>query len=548
MGAIFGANQPPMDQALSSGDDSGNTPSMSSNDRDLMIRTIYGEAGHEPTEGQVGVANVIKNRLNSGDYGSSIGDVIKAPKQFSLWNKGDPAGVNAMKLTSDDPRYQAIGNLVDGVMGGKIGDNTGGADHYYNPHTANPDWGDKLAAQNDTMIGNHRFVGRARNAGAVQSDNPADLPAVGAHTAQQQFAIPGQQQPAQSDQPQGNIFQRFGQGGLGAVLGLGASSGAYRPFDLGSALTKAGIAAMARDNPQGAAAMAQVPSMEARAWQPRFQNVNYNPTNGQQIVLDSRTGNAAARQVPGAQPYVQMPAEASKRFDDNNTYINQMSTVNLPALRNIQMQLANGEIDPSMLSQGLAKLQIAADNGDQKAHNLVNAEHWIKLVHSEFLQRQEGTQTDKDSEHAYEAIMPGNSEYDSVAMSNAIDNIIKSERAHIGSAKQYQMGALNTYRNQLPFDPNQITSNYDKYDQNLDALDAQWQKARGPFVAAREKATAGSSQAPAKGPKYQGSHSGSPAHAGSIANDGNPMSPEDATKLPSGTLFNTSDGRTLRRP
>ena len=132
---------------------------MSSDARDLAIRTIYGEAGGEPAAGQAGVASVLKNRLAGGQYGDDMQSVILAPKQFSLWNKGDPAGNSARKLDPSSSSYQKIGAIYDGVMSGQIPDPTGGATHYYNPNVASPGWGPKLAQQNDVRIGNHRFVG-----------------------------------------------------------------------------------------------------------------------------------------------------------------------------------------------------------------------------------------------------------------------------------------------------------------------------------------------------------------------------------------------------
>ena len=134
-------------------------PSGGDSTRDLAIRTIYGEAGGESDTGKAGVASVLKNRLASGQFGPDMQSVIMAPKQFSLWNAGDPAGDNARKLSTNSPTYQRIGSIYDGVMSGQTPDPTGGATHYYNPRAASPAWGPKLAAQNDVTIGNHRFVG-----------------------------------------------------------------------------------------------------------------------------------------------------------------------------------------------------------------------------------------------------------------------------------------------------------------------------------------------------------------------------------------------------
>ncbi len=158
------------------------------NARDLAIRTIYGEAGGEPAQGQAGVASVLKNRLASGQYGNDMQSVIMAPKQFSLWNAGDPAGDSARRLDPNSAAYQKIGGIYDGVMSGQIADPTGGATHYYNPSAASPAWGPQLAKQNDVTIGNHRFVGGGAGPGQTAQ---ADMPAPGATATGSSTLPPG---------------------------------------------------------------------------------------------------------------------------------------------------------------------------------------------------------------------------------------------------------------------------------------------------------------------------------------------------------------------
>ncbi|MET7242501.1 cell wall hydrolase [Methylobacterium sp. EM32] len=124
-------------------------------ERDLMIRTVYGEAGGEGAEGQEAVANVIRNRVLSGRYGGSYQDVITAPRQFSVWNPGDPAGTRARGLSPDSETYRRTGEIVDKVYLTEAADPTKGATNYYNPKAADPAWGRTLG--NVTDIGNHRF-------------------------------------------------------------------------------------------------------------------------------------------------------------------------------------------------------------------------------------------------------------------------------------------------------------------------------------------------------------------------------------------------------
>lgn len=124
-------------------------------ERDLMIRTVYGEAGGESAEGQEAVANVIRNRVLSGRYGQGYEDVITAPRQFSVWNPGDPAGARARGLSQDSDEYRRTGEIVDKVYLTEAADPTKGATNYYNPKAADPSWGRTLG--NVTDIGNHRF-------------------------------------------------------------------------------------------------------------------------------------------------------------------------------------------------------------------------------------------------------------------------------------------------------------------------------------------------------------------------------------------------------
>lgn len=49
----------------------------------LLAQTIDHEAGLEPIEGQVAVAEIIRNRLHSDKFPNTVKDIIFAPSQFS---------------------------------------------------------------------------------------------------------------------------------------------------------------------------------------------------------------------------------------------------------------------------------------------------------------------------------------------------------------------------------------------------------------------------------------------------------------------------------
>lgn len=150
---------------------------ISTDQRDLMIRTIAGEAGGEGEQGQEAVAHVIRNRVASGEYGRGVRGVIMAPKQFSVWNPGDPAGDIARKLQPGSPQYEAIGAVVDRVMLGQSSDPTNGAQHYANPLTADKSnvegWIKDKAAVGKVTIGNHVFVGGTGATESVSTESAA---------------------------------------------------------------------------------------------------------------------------------------------------------------------------------------------------------------------------------------------------------------------------------------------------------------------------------------------------------------------------------------
>jgi hypothetical protein len=130
--------------------------------RDQVIRTILGEAADQGPQGWAAVANVIKNRTDSGAWGDplkgGVSRVIYAPKQFSAWNPGNKAGVFANTVSANDPRYQRVGQVADAVFSETVPDNTGGATHYYAPSGMPggqpPDW---AVGQQGKQIGTQNF-------------------------------------------------------------------------------------------------------------------------------------------------------------------------------------------------------------------------------------------------------------------------------------------------------------------------------------------------------------------------------------------------------
>jgi spore germination cell wall hydrolase CwlJ-like protein len=144
-------------------------------EKDAMVRTIWGEARSQPLEGQIGVAEVLKNRADNGHYGDGIDGVAKAGNgsQFNVWRPNDPNYAPMNALSKDSPEYQAIlNNVVEPVLSGKVDDPTKGALNYYNPdHATAP-----FPMNNKTKIGDHLFgtaPGAPAPIGALSDDDAA---------------------------------------------------------------------------------------------------------------------------------------------------------------------------------------------------------------------------------------------------------------------------------------------------------------------------------------------------------------------------------------
>jgi hypothetical protein len=124
--------------------------------RDLLIRTVIGEADDQPALGQAAVAHVALNRLASGKYGKTMPDVLFAKGQWEPWDTRSNELIN-IPVNSD--RYQRTAQIVDGVLAGKIADPTKGMTHFLEPNIVQqrygrlPDW----AHGQGLRIGSHVF-------------------------------------------------------------------------------------------------------------------------------------------------------------------------------------------------------------------------------------------------------------------------------------------------------------------------------------------------------------------------------------------------------
>nr|WP_231378696.1 MULTISPECIES: spore cortex-lytic enzyme [Virgibacillus] len=121
----------------SGGNNTGNTESntavnvpqgYSQNDIQLMANAVYGEARGEPYVGQVAVAAVILNRVESSTFPNTVSGVIFEPRAFTAVADGQ------IWLTPNETAKEAVLDAINGW------DPSGNAQYYFNPDTATSAW------------------------------------------------------------------------------------------------------------------------------------------------------------------------------------------------------------------------------------------------------------------------------------------------------------------------------------------------------------------------------------------------------------------------
>ncbi|WP_198165147.1 cell wall hydrolase, partial [Metabacillus litoralis] len=100
----------------------------SQNDIQLMSNAVYGESRGEPYIGQVAVAAVILNRVNSATFPNTVAGVIFEPRAFTAVADGQ------IWLTPNEQAKKAVLDAINGF------DPTEGAIYYFNPDTATSSW------------------------------------------------------------------------------------------------------------------------------------------------------------------------------------------------------------------------------------------------------------------------------------------------------------------------------------------------------------------------------------------------------------------------
>ena len=130
--------------------DSGQRVNITQRERECLTKNIFHEAGVEPFEGKIAVAQVTFNRLNSGRWGNDICSVVYAKKQFS-WTL-------SQKKVNENPKGKLWRDSVaakNAFLSGLRVKNLEKSKHYHTDYIKKPYWSKEKSVA--ARVGQHIF-------------------------------------------------------------------------------------------------------------------------------------------------------------------------------------------------------------------------------------------------------------------------------------------------------------------------------------------------------------------------------------------------------
>lgn len=121
-----------------------------------LTEAVHYEANGERRPGKRGIANLILTRQEHERFPDTMCNVVDYSGAFD--HRGNDLFLQDVVLTepSDIASFEETLDVVRVTLNGDLVDNTGGADHVYNPYVSSPFWG--VPRDFTYRIGNHQYV------------------------------------------------------------------------------------------------------------------------------------------------------------------------------------------------------------------------------------------------------------------------------------------------------------------------------------------------------------------------------------------------------
>lgn len=411
--------------------------------RDLMIRTVIGEAANQSPEGQQAVAAVIMNRANQS--GMDVPGVVFARNQFEPWGNAKTRSY-LEGIDPNDPKYQRVAANIAPFLSGEVGDPTNGATHFYAPRAQAalgrpaPKWDNGTGVD----LGDHRFfnlgyrghgAGKGNEHGIAGNPNapaPGAVPAEGQQSPEMAQAYAASRGQAAAQPAQEMSFWQKLRGG--------------REWNLQDALQGISIAAMARDNPQGAAALAAQFGKAKQSGGVSMVPGTFNKETGQAVFTDQR-GNTVERRI--ASPFKELSDKEKEGFISRDNAISDYNNIIAKGNQYRQWLVDNPDVDFSPTAN--AARWTRTNTGTATAQDLTANEitQYFGNLTNESLRQNKGTQTEGDSKREYSDIV-GQGFSNTAQMMRSLDRINEKTRGFVAREIRAQEGVLGGGYANLP--------------------------------------------------------------------------------------------------
>lgn len=364
-------------------------------------------------------------------------------------------------------RYQNLLNTA-GVMGKAWDDPQVQAAHWYNEqdgkYGGEKPYGDALKAARNAQEANDAVIRSLRPAGSQNGPQAAHnyqgrLSAVndafrlltGSDGGINPSVVMGSQ--ASSDDPQttGAItpqappeegWDAFLSGGPGALFGQ-----PQQGWNIGDALTGAGAALMARDNPEGAKSL--LTSIRA------MQKVNDGSDVSTQI--DPRTGRAYSWGKDGQVRVQQIHPADAKPISDTAIKLIQANNDKAETAwnaaegtRKYTQMLMNDQVDLSALGRMGNNYSSFLNDSDEKTRNAAGLMAHIMRMRDAKLLEAKGVQTEGDAQRALDSLLPGAAKYDNKAVASMFRDLSKEFTNTYDTASRYNQTLMDKYKDYDP--------------------------------------------------------------------------------------------------
>ena len=291
-----------------------------------------------------------------------------------------------------------------------------------------------------------------------------------------------------------SLTSSFLTGGPGALFGAPQEG-----WNLGDALMGAGASLMARDNPQGAAAlMASVTKNRDQTRKNALEMIGTTPNKKQIILRDPKTGNITYQDIPESGTKTdpeQADDKTRETFGKNNQTYTAASQI-AEDTHTIRQAILDGKLKFdawSNVQDALKNYTGNADEGSRLRAAVTRLQQ--QMILAEQL-KQKGVQTEGDAQRMLQAYWPTSVNYDSSLALQNLDKLHDASRKDLASYGSMNKKTIERYKEMdsgigIDGQPVSYSKNYDSDLKRWNDVNTEYGPRRDQFLSNKDNGGAG---------------------------------------------------------